>query len=73
MTTESALLAQLQDAWNQSVATGPVQVLANPMKCPQHIDSEDWLDEPVLGRPGWIRTICRHYGVFVGNRPEIMG
>ena len=69
MTTEPALLAQLQDAWNQTVATGPAQALANPMKCPQHIDPQDWLDEPAPGRLGWIRTTCRLCGGFIGYRP----
>ena len=69
MTTEPALLAQLQDAWNQSMATGPAQAIAHPMKCPQHIDPQDWIDRPAPARPGWIRTNCSRCGAFIGYGP----
>jgi len=65
MTTEPALLAQLQNAWNQTVATEPT----HPMKCPQHIDPQVWLDEPAPGRLDWIRTTCRLCHGFIGYRP----
>tara|TARA_Y100000593_G_scaffold90885_1_gene178318 strand:+ start:343 stop:567 length:225 start_codon:yes stop_codon:yes gene_type:complete len=69
MTTEPALLAQLQDAWNQTVATGPPLIPAKPPKCSQHVNPQDWLDEPAPGRLDWIRTTCRLCGGFIGYRP----
>jgi hypothetical protein len=71
MTTDAALLARLKTAWNKAAATTMARKPAKSATCPQHIDPQDWLDEPAPGRLGWIRTICRHCGAFIGNRPEI--
>ncbi len=84
MTIDTALLAQLQAAW-QAVPS-PVAVTAEvsdaptiipvgkeptaPPRCPQHIDPADWLDAPASGRPGWIRTTCCKCEAFVGYRPD---
>ena len=39
-----------------------------PVRC-RHSDRADWLDEPDTRRPGYIRTVCRRCGGFVGYRP----
>ncbi len=67
--TDPTILAQLQAVWSQSV---PV-VLTKPDKpklCGQHINPNDWSDEPTLERPGWIRTTCKLCGAFIGYRPN---
>jgi hypothetical protein len=64
MTTDPAILAQLQAAWGRAaiVAQQP------PMGCMVHIDERRWLDEPATGRPGYVRTTCRDCGAFIGYR-----
>lgn len=68
MTTDPALLAQLQTAWHLTAAAIPTPT-KKPPRCLQHNNPKDWLDEPATARPGWIRSTCRRCGAFVGYRP----
>lgn len=40
-----------------------------PRRCLTHTNPADWLDEPARNRPGYIRTVCRRCGCFLGYRP----
>lgn len=40
-----------------------------PRRCLTHTDPADYLDEPASNRPGYIRTVCRRCGCFLGYRP----
>ena len=57
--------AQLQAAWHLSELPLIPEKLH---RCKQHIDPEDWIDEPALSRTGWIRTTCQRCEGFVGYR-----
>jgi len=55
MTTDPAILAQLQAAWGRAaiVAQQP------PMRCMVHIDERRWLDEPPRLRPHYLPRLRR--------------
>lgn len=38
-------------------------------RCATHIDASQWSDTRAEGRPGWLRTTCRHCAGFIGYRP----
>jgi hypothetical protein len=40
-----------------------------PRRCLNHTDPAEYLDEPARNRPGYLRTVCRRCGCFLGYRP----
>ena len=38
--------------------------------CPHLFRLDYWRDAPAPGRPGWIITVCKHCGRFLGYRPS---
>lgn len=40
------------------------------MACENHNDPAKWRDEDKLDSRGYIRTVCRDCGAFIGYRPK---
>lgn len=82
MTTDAALLAQLQSLWRHAAVEPPPRrppmILKPPepgptikqRRCSSHLSRADWLDAPAPNLAGWIRTSCRRCGAFIGYRPR---
>lgn len=72
LATRDGTAAETSNAGTDATAAGDgstAPAARKPRRCLNHTDPAEYLDEPARNRPGYLRTVCRRCGCFLGYRP----